>query len=1068
MKNKGVEEVRRAGIGLHLSWLLLCYLCMILVINGKEVSAFQSESIRLGINQRDRLLHELLAEQDGEELLDEFVQLCDYGFTHYLDTDVELVYYEDWHEAKEGLLLNEVDVLLFDSQLDETYELIHSYPVFKGFLNIAYGERGYREINFYDNPMKFLRNKTIYIDKHLELTDLVKGLNLNSVIIEYDQVDEVIENAYLDDDVIIFDNRQLETVYGYQLNIEYIDIDIKGTLSFMTTLDNQELITKLNQFVMQDNKAFEAFKEKVLINRQASLVKKILFSEEERMWLESVDQIQVRIMDYMFPYVFIEPETHSLQGIAVEWINEFATIMHLPIVYEDLTQNGETVKMRIPQENEIFLQFQTPIETPLGLVPLYPVDDDTVIVTSVDEPLWQESYEVKIGVLQNSVSDVYLNQVADYHYLYYDCMDKMLEDFDKKALQGMAILRSSYYQLIRDKRYDLGVRETKVFRPEINIFYMREDSPLQTIFKQVSSQCINLFRLKNNWIAYMLDLDNEKNGVLIKRQINIQYMMGISLLMLLILILLWVGQHWYNVRINKLSKNLIEKNKVVGLLEEHLKKRFIVLDKNKKEIQYISPALAAHLDVTTVKDFLVNQEIVANPRLVKAIGVDQFNLLKDALAKLKEEGQVKVDIWHSQEACSEVKMCALNEGGLLITIEDITAQIQYQAQLEVALEAARLAEKSKSRFLAHISHEIRTPLHVMLGLSQIGVKKAEADRENKCKDYFYEIENVGYYLMEIIDDILEVEQMNLGKLKLRESKYALRQLLQDVRAMIEPKIQQKRQYLYEKIAFKDEVWIEADGIRIKQVMINLLTNASKYTQEEGEITLSVSIEKGEGQVMRILFSVADTGIGIDEKDYERIFDDFERVNQSNHDQKGVGLGLAISREIVTQMKGKLTVTSKLGEGSVFAGYVEVKEVASEKVGTCSATNQTPKKQVLKHVLFGDDDEINQMIIKEFLIDEPYHIDSCENGSVCLDKFLASPPGHYHILLMDIQMPIMDGYMATTCIRNSPHPDGKNIPIIAMSSNVFKEDLEAAQEVGMTDYLCKPIFREDLIKILEKY
>lgn len=368
---------------------------------------------------------------------------------------------------------------------------------------------------------------------------------------------------------------------------------------------------------------------------------------------------------------------------------------------------------------------------------------------------------------------------------------------------------------------------------------------------------------------------------------------------------------------------------------------------------------------------------------------------------------------------------------------------------------AGAASDAKGSFLSRMSHEIRTPLNAIMGLCGMAMEASEME---EVKSYIANIDISSKHLKHVIDDVLDISKIESGKMTLEFIPTNLRSELANLESIILPQMKLKDHDFAITIGEGVPENLYYDTTHIRQVLVNLLSNAMKFTPEGGRISISINLIDSDEEGCRIEWRVADNGIGIDEKGRERLFAPFEQADASTtRKYGGTGLGLAITKQLVEMMGGAIRVESELGKGSEFIFDMHLRVATPEeveKIGS-AGTNGGELDLSGKQILLVEDSEINQMIAINMLEKYGATIDTADNGRKGLLKFLEAPE-KYDIIFMDIQMPIMDGYEATRAIRNSDVPSAKAVPIIAMTANVFKEDIERAIKSGMDGHVGKPL------------
>ena len=383
-----------------------------------------------------------------------------------------------------------------------------------------------------------------------------------------------------------------------------------------------------------------------------------------------------------------------------------------------------------------------------------------------------------------------------------------------------------------------------------------------------------------------------------------------------------------------------------------------------------------------------------------------------------------------------------------------------------ALQTAENANKAKTDFLSNMSHDIRTPMNAIIGITSL--IRHDAGNKAKVIEYADKIDISSQHLLGIINDVLDMSKIEAGKTVFKYSDFSILDLVQELNTIFHTQIYEKQQTL---TIIKENIqheWVNGDQVHLIQIFSNLLSNAVKYTQEGGEIQFFVEeCETKSSVYAKYRFLVSDNGMGMSADFKDTIFDAFTRAESSITNKiQGTGLGMAITKNLVEAMGGTIDVESELGQGSCFEVLLDLK-IAEDRTVALAAQEETDEQDgnILQGMKFlcAEDNELNAEILIELLKIEGAECTICENGEEILKAFEQSAPGDYDMILMDVQMPVMNGYEATRAIRRSSHELAKTIPIIAMTANAFSEDIQHSLTAGMNAHVSKPVE----MKVLEK-
>ena len=404
---------------------------------------------------------------------------------------------------------------------------------------------------------------------------------------------------------------------------------------------------------------------------------------------------------------------------------------------------------------------------------------------------------------------------------------------------------------------------------------------------------------------------------------------------------------------------------------------------------------------------------------------------------------------------------------IYVGVRDITLieeeRTEYNRKLMSALAQAEEANKGKSYFLFNMSHDIRTPLNAIIGYSELA--KNHLDEKEVLDDYIYKIQTCGRQLLGLIGDVLDMAKIESGNLEISEKPCLCQDLMSDIMISVNESAK-KKGLEFEASGNACHSTILCDKVKVQKILLNILSNAVKYTPKGGKISLSVQekIREDEG-LSDFTFVVKDNGIGISKEFLPYIFNSFSRErNATISGVSGTGLGMTITKRLVDAMGGKIEVESQQNMGTT----VTVSITFSRLVGLEEKREEIIPDAFLKdiRVLLVEDNEINGEIASEMLRELKVNVDLVTNGKECIDALLEKDAGYYDLVLMDIQMPVMDGYEATRIIRRFSDKDKRLIPVIAMTANAFEEDKQKAFQSGMNGHLAKPVEMRHLIQALK--
>ena len=394
---------------------------------------------------------------------------------------------------------------------------------------------------------------------------------------------------------------------------------------------------------------------------------------------------------------------------------------------------------------------------------------------------------------------------------------------------------------------------------------------------------------------------------------------------------------------------------------------------------------------------------------------------------------------------------------------------QYAVDLKNAAELAKSANEAKTRFLFNMSHDIRTPMNAIIGFS--GLLEKNLQNEEKAKEYLGKICSSGNLLMSIINQILEIARIESGTTALQLKAEDINTVFHTVNTVFEDDIR-KKNLQYSADLDVNHAFIFCDRVKLQEIMLNIISNAIKYTSDGHVVHVKIYEKDSEDpRKARFIFTCEDTGIGMSEEYLPHIFEEFSREHTTTENKvAGTGMGLPIVKSMIELMGGSIQVESTQGVGTKFTVDISF-DMASESDVYRDQISEQPdvlEKLEGKRILLAEDNDLNAEIAIELLAEEKIVVDRAKDGAECLDKLEKAVPGYYDMILMDIQMPVMDGYDAAARIRRMKDEKKASIPIIAMTANAFAEDRQKAISMGMNDHVAKPIDMNVLLPVIAKY
>ena len=393
-------------------------------------------------------------------------------------------------------------------------------------------------------------------------------------------------------------------------------------------------------------------------------------------------------------------------------------------------------------------------------------------------------------------------------------------------------------------------------------------------------------------------------------------------------------------------------------------------------------------------------------------------------------------------------------------LQRVTDRIQANGQLEARLLAAEESNQAKISFMSNMSHEIRTPMNAIIGIDSVALRDPELPPH--AREQFEKIDASARHLLELINDILDMSRIDSGRMELSPEVFSAAELLDQVCAMIRSQCDEKGLDFIARSDIGAEERFIGDAMKLRQVLINILGNAVKFTPVPGSVSFTAEKTSAYDDRQTLRFTISDTGIGMGKDFLAHIFEPFSQEDGTRTSRYGgSGLGMSITKSIVDMMNGEIRAESEKGVGTTkraesAAPAAPVPEAAESAAALAG-----------RRVLIAEDMELNAEILTELLELEDVGADWAENGQLAVERFSGSPPGTYDAILMDIRMPVMDGLAAARAIRALDRPDAKTVPIVALTANAFEEDVQNSLQAGMNAHLAKPVDTEKLYELLRE-
>lgn len=507
-------------------------------------------------------------------------------------------------------------------------------------------------------------------------------------------------------------------------------------------------------------------------------------------------------------------------------------------------------------------------------------------------------------------------------------------------------------------------------------------------------------------------------------------------------------------------------NGVLGELSEHADTIYILFEKSTRKVAFVSKNIG---NILGIEDSFIYADIYALGTLIEK--EEQHRIRTDIGEHLESGEKLTKELSirrlnGTEELYMKLTLQSIpDDRYALLSLYDISEEERVRENLRRRIQEVQEIDESKTIFLSKMSHEIRTPMNGMLGMISLAKISQKQDKKEEASEYLEKAEGLTQFLLSIINDILDMSRIESGKLELESARFAIADVAEKIRTMFDTTISGKGIHFSVELLDFTIKYVVGDELRITQVITNFLSNASKFTESGGHISLIFREMKKQDDTVTIMIKVKDNGIGMKPEFLQRIFVPFEQEDSGiARKYGGSGLGMAISDSLVHEMGGQILVDSEEGKGTEFTVFLDL------PIAQGSQTEQ----EVQQHaeislegirVMMAEDNDVNALIATKLLEHNGMIVERVENGSKALDAYVEHEPGYYDAILMDIHMPVMDGWQATQEIRKVDRGDALTIPIIALSADAFVEDKRHSSKVGMNGHVTKPIDLKELQQTL---
>lgn len=521
-------------------------------------------------------------------------------------------------------------------------------------------------------------------------------------------------------------------------------------------------------------------------------------------------------------------------------------------------------------------------------------------------------------------------------------------------------------------------------------------------------------------------------------------------------------------KLKQKDAQLLVRDELFSKLSVNVDDVFLMVDAKSLQVEYVSPNIEK---LVGISEETILRDIHVLDRLVR---VNESVHILDQMSEIPPGGQSEWDREYTHQRTGEVRWFRVvvfctdiqGEKKYVMDLSDRTEDKLINQKLEDAVRTAENANRAKTIFLNSMSHDIRTPMNAIIGFTNIAMKQ---NPEPEIKSCLKKIGESSEHLLTLINDVLDISRIESGNIQFAPLPVDIRIVSDMVVSIMYGFLANRNLTFLTELGDTATPYVLADAVRIREILVNILGNAVKFTEDGGSITFEISYMPGpDEQHMTVCYRITDTGVGMSEEYVQHIFDEFSQEENSARTQyKGSGLGMTITKRYVDMMGGTIRVESQKGAGSTFVVEIPMEVIDESRVQKQDYADADVDLEGVK-VLLAEDNELNAEIAMVLLEELGMEVTRAENGREAVRIFSESPVDFFDVILMDIMMPEMNGYEATEAIRALPErPDAVRVPIIAMTANAFAEDVQASLDAGMNGHLSKPIVMEDVVKAIAK-